>query len=155
VSVAQLERVRVQRLREDATLPTRAHDGDAGLDLYSVDDAVIPPAGGRVMLGTGIAVEIPFGWTGLVCPRSGMAMRHGIGKVNSPGVIDSGYRGEVRVSLLNTDPTEPFTVRAGDRVGQLVIVPVFMGAVEEVDELSDAARNADGFGSTGGFGGGD
>lgn len=149
--VVQLERLRVKRLRPDAHLPTRAHAGDGGLDIYSIEDAVVPPAGGRVLLGTGIAVEIPLGWTGLMCARSGMATRHGIGKPNSPGVIDAGYRGELRVSLLNTDPSEAYTVRAGDRVGQLLVVPVFVGDVEEVDELSGASRNADGFGSTGGF----
>lgn len=151
MTITALDTLRVKRLHQDAVLPSRAHEGDAGLDLHSIEDAVIPPAGGRVLLGTGIAVEIPYGWAGLVCPRSGMATKHGIGKPNSPGVIDAGYRGELRVSLLNTDPREAFTVRVGDRVGQLVLVPVFTGAVEEVETLSDATRGSDGFGSTGGF----
>ncbi len=144
--------LRVQRLRADAVVPERAHDGDAGLDLVAVESAVLAPAGGRATVGTGIAIEVPHGWTGLVCPRSGLAARHGIGVVNGPGVIDAGYRGEVRVVLHNTDPDEPFTIEPGDRIAQLVLVPVLLAEVEQVDELSPALRDAAGFGSTGGFG---
>lgn len=144
--------IRIRRVRDDAVLPVRAHEGDAGLDLVSVESATLAPAGGRAVVGTGLAVEIPAGWVGLVCPRSGLAARHGIGVVNGPGVIDSGYRGEVRVVLYNTDPTETFYVEAGDRIAQLVITPALLVGVEEVEELSAATRDADGFGSTGGFG---
>ena len=142
----------VQRLRSDAVLPARAHDDDAGLDLVAVERVELAPGGGRAVVGTGIAVQVPEGWAGLVCPRSGLAARHGIGVVNGPGVIDAGYRGEVRVVLHNTDPTEPFVVEPGDRIAQLVLVPVLLGAVQEVDELEPARRDAAGFGSTGGFG---
>ncbi len=144
--------LRIRRLRDDAVVPTRAHAGDAGLDLVAVERAELAPAGGRAIVGTGIAVEVPEGWAGLVCPRSGLAARHGIGVVNGPGVIDAGYRGEVRVVLHNTDPTEAFTVEPGDRIAQLVLTPVLIVDVVEVDELATATRDAAGFGSTGGFG---
>lgn len=144
--------VRIRRLRDDAVVPTRAHAGDAGLDLVAVERAVLAPAGGRAVVGTGIAVEVPEGWAGLVCPRSGLAARHGIGVVNGPGVVDAGYRGEVRVVLHNTDPTEAFTIEPGDRIAQLVLTPVLLAQVVEVDELATASRDAAGFGSTGGFG---
>lgn len=144
--------LRVQRLRPDAVLPSRSHAGDAGLDLVAADRAELAPAGGRATIGTGVAVEIPTGWVGLVCPRSGMASRHGIGVVNGPGVVDAGYRGEIRVVLHNTDPIEPFVVEPGHRIAQLVLTPVMTGAVEEVDDLPAATRGAAGFGSTGGFG---
>ncbi len=146
------ETLRVRRLRDDAVLPERAHPGDAGLDLIATERAELAPAGGRATVGTGIAIEVPHGWAGLVCPRSGLAARHGIGVVNGPGVIDSGYRGEVRVVLHNTDPAEPFVVEPGDRIAQLVLVQVGLAAVEEARELSDAVRSDSGFGSTGGFG---
>jgi dUTP pyrophosphatase len=132
-------------------MPSRAHAGDAGLDLVSVDRCVLEP-GARAMVGTGIAIAVPPGWAGLVCPRSGLAARHGIGVVNSPGVIDAGYRGEVRVVLHNTDPIESFEVVPGDRIAQLVLTPVLLAEVEETHELSVAGRDAGGFGSTGGFG---
>ena len=111
------------RLREHALLPTRAHDDDAGLDLYAANAATIGP-GERSTVATGIAVEIPDGFAGLVLPRSGLAARHGIALVNAPGLIDSGYRGEIRVLLLNSDRTESFTVSPGDRIAQLVLTPV-------------------------------
>lgn len=148
-AVAQL---RVRRLHEDAVLPARQHAGDAGLDLVAVEGARLAPGGGRATIGTGIAVEVPEGWAGLVCPRSGLAARHGIGVVNGPGVIDAGYRGEVRVVLVNGDPSEPFEVAPGDRIAQLVLTPVLLAEVVEVEELAAASRSADGFGSTGGFG---
>src|ERR687898_3025895 len=129
----------ISRLRADATLPSRAHDGDAGLDLYAAEAAIIEP-GERATVATGIAVEIPAGFTGLVLPRSGLAARHGIELVNAPGLIDSGYRGEVRILLLNTDRSEAFEIEPGDRIAQLVIAPV--GGVEavEVPELAPSSR---------------
>jgi dUTP pyrophosphatase len=140
--------LRIARLDERARLPTRAHDGDAGLDLYALEDAVLAP-GDRASVPTGIAVEIPPGQAGLVLPRSGLAARHGISVVNAPGLIDSGYRGEVRVLLLNTDRKQPFALAAGDRIAQLVLVQVELSEVVEVDSLSDSVRGAGGFGSSG------
>lgn len=140
--------LKVSRLKEEATLPTRAHEGDAGLDLYSCEAAHIGP-GERWSVGTGIAVEIPEGHAGLVLPRSGLARKHGISLVNSPGLIDSGYRGEVSVLLLNTDPAETFMVEPGDRIAQLVISPVAPVAPVEADSLADSARGEGGFGSSG------
>ena len=144
--------LRVRRLRDDAVVPERQHPGDAGIDLVAVEAAHLPAGGGRATIGTGIAVEVPEGWAGLVCPRSGLAARHGIGVVNGPGIIDAGYRGEVRVVLFNSDPDEPFDVAPGDRIAQLVLTPVLLAQVEETQELTAAARDAGGFGSTGGFG---
>ena len=143
--------LRVQRLHEDAVIPTRAHPGDAGIDLVAVEAATLRAGGGRAMVGTGIAVEVPDGWAGLVCPRSGLAAKHGIGVVNGPGIVDAGYRGEVRVVLYNSDPDTDFEIAAGDRIAQLVLTPVSLAQVEEVSELSDASRGAAGFGSSGGF----
>lgn len=140
--------LRVRRLDARALLPTRAYPGDAGLDLYAVDDHLLEP-GQRAAIGTGISVEIPEGQAGLVLPRSGLAARHGITLVNAPGLIDSGYRGEVRVLLLNTDRREPFTISAGDRIAQLVLVRVETPDVVEVDALALSERGAEGFGSSG------
>jgi dUTP pyrophosphatase len=140
--------LRVRRLDADARLPSRAYPGDAGLDLYALDEAVLDP-GARASVGTGIAVEIPDGQAGLVLPRSGLAARHGIALVNSPGLIDAGYRGEVRVLLLNTDPDEPFTVQRGERIAQLVLVRIETPDVVEVHELALSERGAGGFGSSG------
>jgi dUTP pyrophosphatase len=136
------------RLQEGATLPSRAHEGDAGLDLYACEAAHIGP-GERWSVGTGIALQIPEGHAGLVLPRSGIAREHGITLVNSPGLIDAGYRGEVRVLLLNTDPAETFRVTAGDRIAQLVMTPVASADPVEVAELSESARGEGGFGSSG------
>jgi dUTP pyrophosphatase len=138
----------VARLNEDAVLPSRAHEGDAGLDLYACEMAHIGP-GERWSVGTGIAVEIPAGHAGLVLPRSGLAKRHGIALVNSPGLIDSGYRGELRVLLLNTDPADTFRVAKGDRIAQLVLVPIAIGTPVEVEALAESARGEGGFGSSG------
>ena len=138
----------VARLNENATLPTRAHEGDAGLDLYACEPAHIGP-GERWSVGTGIALEIPADHAGLVLPRSGLAKRSGITLVNSPGLIDSGYRGEVRVLLLNTDPAEVFRVAPGDRIAQLVIAPVALAEPVEREALADSARGEGGFGSSG------
>lgn len=140
--------LKVRRLDARAVLPTRAYPGDAGLDLRSVEECVLGP-GERASVGTGVCVEIPPDQAGLVLPRSGLAARHGIALVNAPGLIDSGYRGELRVLLLNTDRTEPFTISAGDRIAQLVLVRVETPAVEEVEELAVSERGAGGFGSSG------
>jgi len=140
--------LRVRRLDARAVLPTRAYPGDAGLDLYAVEERVLEP-GQRASIGTGVSVEIPDGQAGLVLPRSGLAASHGIALVNAPGLIDSGYRGELRVLLLNTDRDQVFAVTAGDRIAQLVLVRVETPAVEEVDELAGSERGAGGFGSSG------
>jgi len=136
------------RLRDDAVLPARAHSGDAGLDLSACEEITIG-VGERGAVGTGIAVEIPEGHAGLVVPRSGLALRHGISMVNAPGVIDAGYRGEVRLLLLNTDSQSPFTVEPGMRVGQLLVVPVADVDVVETDEVTATERGVGGFGSSG------
>lgn len=140
--------LRVARLREEARLPGRAHDGDAGLDLHACEAAHIGP-GERWSVPTGIAVEIPEEHAGLVLPRSGLAREHGISVVNSPGLIDAGYRGEVSVLLLNTDPAETFRVEPGDRIAQLVIVPVAIAEPVEASSLAESARGEGGFGSSG------
>jgi dUTP pyrophosphatase len=140
--------VRVARLDPRAVLPTRAYDHDAGFDLHAVEARRLGP-GGRGSVRTGIAVEIPEGQAGLVLPRSGLAERHGIALVNAPGLIDCGYRGELRVLLLNTDPVEPFEVAVGDRIAQLVLVRVQSPEIEEVAELGESARGSGGFGSSG------
>jgi dUTP pyrophosphatase len=140
--------LRVRRLDPRALLPTRAYPGDAGLDLYALDDGLLDP-GERASVRTGIAVEIPDGQAGLVLPRSGLARRHGISVVNAPGLIDAGYRGELEVLLLNTDRLQPFSISAGDRIAQLVIVDVQTPAVVEVGELAVSERGAGGFGSSG------
>jgi dUTP pyrophosphatase len=140
--------LRVLRLHPDARLPTRAHAGDAGLDLYAFDDATLGP-GERGSLGTGIAVEIPPGQAGLVLPRSGLAARHGLALVNAPGLIDSGYRGELRVLLLNTDRAAPVEIARGDRIAQLVLVAIETPLLVEVDELAGSERASGGFGSSG------
>ncbi|MFI5027565.1 MAG: dUTP diphosphatase [Solirubrobacterales bacterium] len=140
--------LRVVRLREEAILPSRAHQGDAGLDLCACEAAHIGP-GERWSIGTGIAVEIPDGHAGLVLPRSGLAREHGISLVNSPGLIDSGYRGEVSALLLNTDPADTFRVKPGDRIAQLVVVDVALVEPVEADSLVDSARGERGFGSSG------
>jgi dUTP pyrophosphatase len=140
--------LRCQRLTDAARLPTRAHDGDAGLDLYAAEPARLEP-GERASVGTGIALAIPGGHAGLVLPRSGLAARHGISVVNAPGLIDPGYRGEVRVLLLNTDRAEPFDIEVGDRIAQLVLTPFAALGVVEADDLDQTVRGAGGFGSSG------
>lgn len=137
-----------RRLSEAATLPSRAHAGDAGLDLYAAERATLEP-GARASVGTGIALEIPDGHAGLVLPRSGLAARHGIALVNAPGLIDSGYRGEVRVLLLNTDPAAPFEVGPGDRIAQLLLVPYVACDPVDSPRLSASERAGGGFGSSG------
>jgi dUTP pyrophosphatase len=139
---------RFTRLHEAAKAPLRAHPGDAGCDLFSAESARLEP-GERASVGTGIAVEIPDGSAGLVLPRSGLAAKHGISVVNAPGLIDAGYRGELRVLLLNTDKTEPFEIEPGDRIAQLVIVEIADAEPVEADSLAESARGEGGFGSTG------
>ena len=140
--------LRVIRLREEAWLPSRAHPGDAGLDLHACERVTIGP-GERASVGTAIAIEVPPGHAGLVVPRSGLASRHGIALVNSPGLIDSGYRGEVRVLVLNTDRTRSFQIEPGDRIAQLVLTPVAEAEPVEAAELASTARGGEGFGSSG------
>jgi dUTP pyrophosphatase len=137
----------VRRLREGAVLPERAYAGDAGLDLAACERAELPP-GARATVGTGIAVAIPEGYAGFVQPRSGLAARHGITIVNAPGLVDSGYRGELRVVLLNTDERETFVVEQGMRIAQLVVLPVPELEPVVVDELPPSERGVRGFGST-------
>jgi dUTP pyrophosphatase len=138
----------VLRLDPGMPLPVYAHPGDAGADLCAAADVVLPP-GGRATVGTGIAIAVPDGYAAFVHPRSGLAARHGITLVNAPGTVDAGYRGEVRVVLLNTDPAEPFTVRRGDRIAQLVVQPVTRVSFRDAAELPPTPRGEAGFGSTG------
>lgn len=140
--------LRFKRLSEGALIPRRAHPGDAGLDLHASERCTLAP-GERHGVGTGIAVAIPDGYSGLVLPRSGLAARHGIALVNAPGLIDSGYRGELKVLLLNTDRSEPFEIEPGDRIAQLVVAPVAQAEPVEVTELDETVRGTAGFGSTG------
>jgi dUTP diphosphatase len=146
--LASMEELRFTKLSDKATLPTRAHDNDAGLDLYAAEAARIVP-GARVTIGTGLAVAIPDGLAGLVLPRSGLALKHGVTLVNSPGLIDPGYRGEVRVVLLNTDQTIAFQVKPGDRIAQLLLVPIATASPMQADALDETARSGGGFGSSG------
>ena len=139
--------VSIRRLRPDAHLPEQAYEGDAGMDLAACEAVTIEP-GERAVVPTGLAIEIPAGYAGFVQPRSGLAVRHGIGIVNTPGLIDSGYRGEIRVVLINTDDEQRFTVEPGMRIAQLVIVPVAAARLVEVDELAASERGSRGFGSS-------
>ena len=142
--------ISIQRLDPELPLPSYAHPGDAGADLYSAVDLTLDP-GERALVPTGIALALPEGHVGLVHPRSGLAARHGISVVNAPGTIDAGYRGEVKVCLVNTDAREPFAVRRGDRIAQLVIQRFETAAFVEAEDLPESARGAGGYGSTGGF----
>ncbi len=137
----------IQRLREDAVVPVRAYPGDAGLDLAACERVELGP-GERAVVGTGLAVAVPEGHAGFVQPRSGLASRHGISVVNAPGLIDSGYRGEVRVVLLNTDRREAFVVEPGMRIAQLVVLPVPTLELVETEELPESERGVRGFGSS-------
>ena len=139
--------LQVQRLRDEAVLPGGSYEGDAGLDLAACERVTLAP-GERALVGTGVAVAIPAGFAGFVQPRSGLATKHGITIVNTPGLVDSGYRGELRVILLNTDPTETFTVEPGMRIAQLVILETRPVAVVEVDGLPLSDRGERGFGSS-------
>ncbi len=140
--------VPVLRLDPDLPLPRYAHPGDAGLDLIAREDAVVPAGGGRVLVPTGIAIAIPPGHAGLVVPRSGLALRHGISLVNTPGVIDSAYRGELQVVMLNTDPADDYHVHRGDRIAQLVVQRVEEVAWQVVERLDGDDRGG-GFGHSG------
>lgn len=139
----------VVRLDPDLPLPSYAHAGDAGADLVAREDAVVEAGGGRVLIPTGVAIALPEGWAGFVQPRSGLALRHGITVLNSPGLIDAGYRDEVKVILVNTDPTIDYEVQRGDRIAQLVIRPVATVSFEPVETLPDSGRATGGFGSSG------
>jgi dUTP pyrophosphatase len=137
----------VQRLHDGATLPARAYEGDAGLDLSACERVELGP-GERAVVGTGLTVAIPDGHAGFVQPRSGLAARHGITVLNTPGLVDSGYRGELKVVLLNTDRSEQFVVEPGMRIAQLVVLPVALPEPKEVAELPDSQRGEKGFGSS-------
>jgi dUTP pyrophosphatase len=130
------------------TIPQYAKPGDAGMDLQSSESLVLPP-GQRAVVGTNTAIALPEGFVALVMPRSGLAASHGIGLVNSPGVIDAGYRGEIKVVVINWDQTESFSIEAGDRIAQLVITPVAKARLHPVEKLPGSHRSTDGFGSTG------
>ena len=142
-------RMPVVRLDPGLDLPRTARVGDAGLDLCAVADVELAPAGGRAVVGTGLAVAIPFGCCGLILPRSGLARSHGVTLLNTPGLIDAGYRGELQVLLLNTDPDHAYTVRRGDRVAQLVIMAFTAVQLEVVDALDDSERGTGGWGHSG------
>ena len=141
--------VPIRRLDPGLPLPAYAKPGDAGCDLLAAEPVTLGAGGGRAMVRTGVAVAIPEGYAGFVQPRSGLAWRHGVTCVNSPGLIDSGYRDELRVLLLNTDPTEPYEVQRGDRIAQLVIQRVEQAEWDEVESLDDTERGLGGFGHSG------
>ncbi len=141
-------RLAIKRLDADLPMPRYAHKGDAGLDLYASEDATIAP-GRRVLVGTGIAIGLPEGFAGFVQPRSGLALRHGLSLVNTPGLIDSHYRGEIKVIAINLDHETPIEIRRGDKLAQLVIQRVECADLVEVDVLDETERGEGGFGSTG------
>ena len=140
--------INVVRLDKELPLPEYARDGDAGIDLHAREDALVPRGGGRVLVPTGLSIAIPRGYAGFVLPRSGLALKHGISAANSPGLIDAGYRGELKVIMLNTDPAEDYQVKRGDRIAQLVIQRVEQVRWVEVDELDGSDRGG-GFGHSG------
>ncbi|GGS69044.1 dUTP diphosphatase [Nonomuraea spiralis] len=140
--------VLIQRLDTGLPVPSYAHPGDAGADLYAAEDVELLP-GERAVVGTGVAIALPDGYAAFVHPRSGLAARHGVTLVNAPGTVDAGYRGEIKVTLINTDAKEPFRLRRGDRVAQLVVQRVERAAFHEVERLPGSMRGANGFGSTG------
>jgi dUTP pyrophosphatase len=142
-------RIPVRRIDRTFPLPASQHPGDAGYDLRAREAVFLAPAGGRAAVPTGIAVAIPPGWAGLILPRSGLALRHGVTCLNAPGLIDAGYRDEIRVILVNHDPSEPFKVEAGDRIAQLVVQEAAAIEWDEVEDLGQTARGQGGFGSTG------
>lgn len=151
-SVELVPRLAIHRLDEGVDLPSYAHEHDAGLDLVAAEAVTLLPGGGRAAIATGIALAIPEGWAGLVLPRSGLAAKHGVTCLNAPGLIDAGYRGEVKVILVNHDPAEPFAVQRGDRIAQLVLVQtpaVQVFEVGELDLLGESERGEGGLGSSG------
>jgi len=137
------------RLDPDLALPAYARPGDAGADLVAREDVALAAAGGRALVPTGVAIAIPVGWAGFVLPRSGLALRHGVTCLNTPGLIDAGYRDELRVLLVNTDPTTTYQVQRGDRIAQLVLMRVEEACFGVVDDLSPSKRGGGGFGHTG------
>ena len=137
------------RLIDDAIIPIYAKPGDAGADLVAAESVVLDAGGGRALISTGVAIAVPEGFAGFVQPRSGLALKHGITCLNTPGLIDSGYRGELKVLLVNTDPSEAFEVNKGERIAQLVIQRVEECDFQEVEELPDSERGETGFGSSG------
>ena len=139
----------IVKLADDVVLPVYAHDGDAGADLVAAESVTLSPGGGRALVSTGVAVAIPKGFAGFVQPRSGLALKHGVTCLNTPGLVDSGYRGELKVLLINTDPVEPFEVTQGERIAQLVIQQVEQCVFTEVVELPKSERGESGFGSSG------
>lgn len=149
-SVIPMVHIQIRRIDPGIELPSYAHPGDAGADLRTTEDVDIAP-GERVLVGTGIAVAIPEGFVGLVHPRSGLAAKRGLSIVNTPGTIDAGYRGEIKVALINHDPRETISLQRGDRIAQLVFQRVEIAQFHEVDELDDTVRGDGGYGSTGGF----
>ncbi|NJJ04689.1 deoxyuridine 5'-triphosphate nucleotidohydrolase [Corynebacterium sp. HMSC067D03] len=140
--------IAVKRLDPDLPLPHRAHPEDAGADLYSAEDVTLQP-GERALIGTGIAIALPVGTVGLIHPRSGLAAKQGLSIVNTPGTVDAGYRGELKVCLINTDRSEPIVITRGMRIAQLVVQRVELASFKEVDELDETVRGAGGYGSTG------
>ncbi|MGW6495455.1 dUTP diphosphatase [Nonomuraea angiospora] len=140
--------VLIQRLDAGLPMPSYAHAGDAGADLYAAEDVELLP-GERAVVGTGVAIALPDGYAAFVHPRSGLAAKHGVTLVNAPGTVDAGYRGEIRVTLINTDAKESFRLQRGDRVAQLVVQRVERAAFHEVERLPGSVRGANGFGSTG------
>ena len=141
-------RVPIKILSRDAQIPHKAYNGDAGVDLRSVEHIVLKPQE-HAMVATGLAIALPEGYAGFVLPRSGLAAKHGISIVNAPGLIDSNYRGELKVILLNTDPDNSFTIEIGDRIAQLIVMPVPTINFEQVEELTESQRGESGFGSSG------
>ena len=141
--------VPIVRLDPDLPAPAYAKQGDAGADLVAREDVVLEPGGGRAVVGTGIAIAIPDGWAGFVQPRSGLAMRHGVTVLNTPGLVDAGYRDELKVLLVNTDPHDAYEVRRGDRIAQLVIQEVAHAEFLVVDQLPESERGLGGFGHSG------
>ena len=148
-TVAAVLEVPIVRLDPDLSLPAYARPGDAGIDLMARVSVVLAPGGGRSLVPTGVAVALPAGCAGFVLPRSGLALHHGVTCLNTPGLIDSGYRGELKVLLVNTDPSEPFEVKRGERIAQLVVMSVQTVRLVEVESLEESTRGGDGFGSTG------
>lgn len=142
-------RIPIRRLDPGLPLPAAQHVGDAGIDLYAAADLELEPRGGRALVPTGIAIAIPAGYAGFVQPRSGLALRHGVTCLNTPGLVDAGYRDEIRVLLVNLDPVEPFKVSRGDRIAQLVIQQFEAVEWDEVTDLDDTERGLQGWGSTG------
>jgi dUTP pyrophosphatase len=148
-TIAIVVDIPLRQLDPDLPIPAYAREGDAGADLAAAQDAVLAPRGGRALIPTGVAVAIPMGYAGFVLPRSGLALKHGVTCLNTPGLIDAGYRDELRVLLVNTDPTEAYHVRRGDRIAQLVIQAVAQADFTTVDELAPSDRGQRGFGHSG------